>query len=37
MHLSKKKEGVQILLLTKKPGKELLLDVKKAGAQYGHF
>lgn len=37
MHLSKKKEDVQILLLTKKPGKELLLDVKKAGEQYGHF
>lgn len=36
-HLSKKKKGVKVLLLTKNRGKELSLDVKKANEQYGDF
>lgn len=36
-HLSKKEDGVQILILTKTLSKQLALDVKKANEQYGHF
>lgn len=36
-HLAKKKEGVNVLLLTKSISKQLSLDVKKANTQYGSF
>lgn len=36
-HLSKKNEGVSVLLLTKTISKQLSLDVQKANAQYGSF
>lgn len=36
-HLSKKKKGVKVLLLTKNPGRQLSLDIKKADEQYGDF
>ena len=36
-HLSKKENGVSVLLLTKNPDKQLLLDVKRANEQYGNF
>lgn len=36
-HLSKKADGVQVLLLTKTRSKQVALDVKKANEQYGHF
>lgn len=36
-HLSKKKDGVNILLLTKNTNKQLHLDIQKANAQYGSF
>ncbi|AXJ00686.1 Virulence protein RhuM family protein [Cyclonatronum proteinivorum] len=36
-HLSKKADGVQVLLLTKTISKQLTLDVKKANEQYGFF
>ncbi|MFN2430113.1 MAG: DNA-binding protein, partial [Cryomorphaceae bacterium] len=42
-HLSKKKKGVMVLLLSKphsgsgKASNQLKLDVKKANEQYGHF
>ena len=36
-HLSKKADGVQVLLLTKTLSKQVALDVKKANEQYGHF
>ena len=36
-HLTKKKKGVKVLLLTKTTSKQLTLDVKKANAQYDHF
>lgn len=35
--LSKKEEGVKVLLLTKSESKQLILDIKKANEQYGHF
>ena len=34
-HLSKKEQGVSVLLLTKNSSKELILDVRKANEQYG--
>lgn len=36
-HLSKKKNGVDVTLLTKTSGKQLLLDLHKANEQYGNF
>ena len=36
-HLSKKKQGVKALLLTKSISRQLSLDVQKADAQYGDF
>lgn len=36
-HLSKKKKGIQVLILTKTNSKQVLLDVKKANEQYGSF
>ncbi|MGC4128938.1 MAG: ORF6N domain-containing protein [Bergeyella sp.] len=36
-HLSKKKKGVNVLILTKSIGKQLQLDLKKADEQYGNF
>jgi len=36
-HLSKKKQGVKALLLTKSISRQLSLDVQKADAQYGGF
>ncbi|MEQ9187186.1 MAG: ORF6N domain-containing protein [Cryomorphaceae bacterium] len=36
-HLAKKKNGVQVSLLTKSLGKQIKLDVQKADAQYGDF
>jgi 3-dehydroquinate dehydratase len=36
-HLSKKKKGVKVILLTKNPSKQLSLDVQKANEQYGNF
>ncbi|MCF8367079.1 MAG: ORF6N domain-containing protein [Bacteroidales bacterium] len=36
-HLSKKKKGVKVLLLTKNGSKQLTLDVKKANEQFGNF
>ena len=37
IHLSKKKKGISVLLLTKNENKQLKLDVKKASEQYGNF
>jgi len=37
IHLTKKKKGVKVLLLTKNISKQLTLDVQKANAQYGDF
>ena len=37
LHLSKKKKGVNVLLLSKNIGKILELDVQKANEQYGNF
>lgn len=37
MHLSKKKKGVSVLLLTKNINKQLTLDIEKASEQYGNF
>jgi len=37
VHLSKKKEGVTVLLLTKTTNKQLQLDLQKANEQYGGF
>ncbi|MDL2296533.1 virulence RhuM family protein [Bacteroidales bacterium OttesenSCG-928-B11] len=37
MHLSKKKKGVSVLLLTKNISKQLTLDIEKASEQYGNF
>jgi len=36
-HLSKRKDGVRVLLLTQNISKELNLDIQKANAQYGGF
>ncbi len=36
-HLSKKADGVQVLLLTKTLSRQVALDVKKANEQYGPF
>ncbi len=36
-HLSKKENGVEVILLTKTIGNQLELDVKKANEQYGNF
>ncbi|MGC4128940.1 MAG: RhuM family protein [Bergeyella sp.] len=36
-HLSKKKKGVNVLILTKSISKQLQLDLKKADEQYGNF
>jgi hypothetical protein len=36
-HLSKKNQGVKVLLLTKTISKQILLDVQKANAQFGDF
>lgn len=36
-HLSKKKKGVNVLILTRKITKQLQLDLKKANEQYGNF
>jgi hypothetical protein len=36
-HLSKKKQGIKVLLLTKTISKQIQLDVQKANAQYGDF
>ena len=37
VHLSKKREGVTVLLLTKTMNKQLNLDLQKANEQYGGF
>lgn len=37
IHLSKKKKGVKVLLLTKSSSKQLALDVHKANEQYADF
>ena len=37
VHLSKKREGVKVLLLTKTINKQLQLDLQKANEQYGGF
>ena len=37
VHLSKKREGVTVLLLTKTTNKQLQLDFQKANGQYGGF
>jgi hypothetical protein len=37
VHLSKKRQGVQVLLLTKTTNKQLQLDLQKANEQYGGF
>jgi hypothetical protein len=37
VHLSKKREGVTVLLLTKTTNKQLQLDLQKANEQYGGF
>jgi hypothetical protein len=37
VHLSKKREGVTVLLLTKTTHKQLQLDLQKANEQYGGF
>lgn len=36
-HLSKKGDGVQVLLLTKNIDKQLQLDIQKANEQYGNY
>ena len=36
-HLSKKNQGIKVLLLTKTISKQILLDVQKANAQFGDF
>lgn len=36
-HLSKRKKGVNVLILTKTISKQLQLDLKKANEQYGNF
>ena len=36
-HLTKKKPGVKVLILSKNISKQLILDIKKADAQYGKF
>lgn len=36
-HLSKKKKGVNVLLLTKSVHKSVTLDLKKANEQFGNF
>jgi hypothetical protein len=36
-HLSKKNQGIKVLLLTKTISKQIQLDVQKANAQYGGF
>ncbi len=36
-HLSKKKKGVSVLLLTKNINRQLILDVQKADAQYNNY
>ena len=36
-HLTKKKKGVTVLLLTKNNNKQLSLDIQKANEQYGNF
>ena len=36
-HLSKKKKGIKVLLLTKNISKQLNLDIQKANTQYGGF
>ncbi|MDR2728224.1 MAG: ORF6N domain-containing protein [Chitinispirillales bacterium] len=36
-HLSKKRKGVKVLLLTNRTGRQLNLDVQKANEQYGGF
>ncbi len=36
-HLSKKENGVEVILLTKTISNQLELDVKKANEQYGSF
>lgn len=36
-HLSKKKKGINVLILTKNINKQLQLDIKKANEQYGNF
>ena len=36
-HLTKKNQGVKVLLLTKDISKQLNLDIQKANTQYGHF
>jgi hypothetical protein len=36
-HLSKKKEGVPVRILTKSQSKQIQLDLKKANEQYGGF
>ncbi len=36
-HLSKKKKGVKVILLTKINNKQLTLDIQKANEQYGNF
>jgi len=36
-HLSKKKKGVKVFLLTKTNSEQLTLDVQKANEQYGNF
>jgi len=35
--LSKKKKGVNVLILTKNTGNRVQLDIKKANEQYGDF
>lgn len=37
IHLSKKREGVKVFILTKRINKQLELDLKKANQQYGLF
>ncbi len=36
-HFSKKRKGVEVLLLTKKVTRQLLLDIEKANQQYGGY
>lgn len=36
-HLSKKKKGVSVIILTKSTSKQLMLDLQKANEQYGSF
>jgi len=37
IHLTKRKDGVKVLILTKIIGKQLTLDIQKVNAQYGDF